>query len=258
MHRVLQNIIDQPPFTTYTDTMGFAKILVPQYSRVALSALGRDLHLEGAPENQKYEAEIKTIAAQRGAGAKKPRYDRAPLHTLAHYAMSDLVVTDRLARWCLSAYNQLEKKPEKLLRNELGMPLLLFGIEQRGVQIDLDYVRSARTRCDNLAASIRAQVVEKIPAAASSDVSALLRKNTWIGEQIVARGGNLPRTPTGKYVTDAETLENCTDEFAQLVVAHRRVNKQKNTYFDAILERVDENGTTAPTFQSVLDAYWEI
>jgi DNA polymerase-1 len=165
-----------------------------------------------------------------GSGAKMITMDKVPVDKAAPYAAADVAVTTELRAFLGPKLPELNQ--EKLFR-EIELPLVdvLAAMEQKGVKLDVDYLKDLGQRLgDQLQlaeAKIHELAGEKFNINSPKQLAVILFDK--LGLPVIKR------TKTG-ISTDAEVLEELADqhEIVRSILEFRQLGKLKSTYVDAL------------------------
>ncbi|MDB5100798.1 MAG: polymerase [Cyanobacteria bacterium RYN_339] len=191
---------------------------------------GRPSHglKELAWEHLRYEqTDIKALI---GTGAKAITMDRVPVEKAAPYAAADVAVTTELRAFLGPKLPELNQ--EKLFR-EIELPLIdvLVSMEQKGVRLDVGYLKDLGDRLGTQLQAAEAKIHElageKFNINSPKQLAVILFEK--LGLPVIKR------TKTG-ISTDAEVLEELADshEIVASILEFRQLGKLKSTYVDAL------------------------
>lgn len=189
-----------------------------------------------------------------GSGRNKTTLDTKPVIEVANYCGCDVLATYRLFQY----FSKIMTPNQKRFYNTIEMPLLrlLYEMEQTGVNIDLDYVRS-------LQGLFTAKYAEKLQSLRSL-VTSLGYKHQCTKSCPKKEHVHEFNPASPKQVK--EVLEHCgfhpqaTDKFAleslkgtpfvDGIFDFREINKMKSTYIEPYLE-LHKEGKIHTTFNQV-------
>jgi DNA polymerase I-like protein with 3'-5' exonuclease and polymerase domains len=193
------------------------------------------------------------------ANAKKKdvTYADIPLSILFPYACADTHYTWVLCKKFLS---QVAADPDlrALYKTESRLAKVLFEVEEHGLKIDVDYLRSAGPKLageiSDFAKKIHSDVgrdfnidsdAELIKAFQEKGVK--LTKLTKKSQELQQKGAPIEDL---KYSVDAEVLEGLASKyaFAKTVLEYRGAQKLRGTYVEGILDLVDDSGFVHTNF----------
>lgn len=202
------------------DTMLAAFLLDPNRRRYGLDAMATEFLGQTAL----------LFSEVAGSGKSQITFDQVPVDVATRYACEDADYTLQLAELFTP---QLEEQNLLSLLRDIEVPLskVLAGMEQVGVQVDVDFLQT-------LSVEFRARLAEletQIYAAAGREflISSPLQLRTILFEEL-----DLPvikRTKTGPS-TDQDVLEALADRhpLPRLILEHRHYAKLRSTYVDAL------------------------
>lgn len=154
-----------------------------------------------------------------GSGKSKLTLDKQPIEKVAKYCGMDALATYKLAH---ALYKKMSDKQREYF-NTLEMPLLrvLYKMESRGVQVDLDYLKKLddefTIECNKYLELLGKEFNPRSP----KQVLKMLKE----------RGINVPSTDV-KYLKDYKD-----HEFVSLLLRYREFEKLRSTYTDALLKQ---------------------
>jgi DNA polymerase I len=146
---------------------------------------------------------------------------------------------------------ELEEKDLRVIYEKLEKPMisLLFDMEQRGIKLDLKFLK---TFSEELGLEL-AQQEKTIHEMAGEDFNVASPKQ--LGVILFEKIGleSIKKTKTG-YSTDNDVLEKLPHPIAKEIIHYREVAKLKSTYVDALPQLADENGRVHTYFNQALTA----
>ncbi|HEX6548530.1 MAG TPA: DNA polymerase I [Candidatus Dormibacteraeota bacterium] len=253
--------LDRRPHGALKQALSGAKLLTHDPKEMQLFLTGP----EGVAGDEPYDWRFSSFLAAYllGAGARDPRLDdltRDHLgsalmgadqllgvgrksHPASQAAVEDAAV---FAGGRAQAILQLRPRLEAEMRNasvdylfnEIELPLarVLALMEERGVSIDVPYLREMQTELAEQLRALEAEISET--AGYEFNVNAPQQLAKLLFEDLRLPVGK--RTKTG-YSTDADTLEGLREKHpvVGLILEHRQLSKLKSTYVDALPELVD-------------------
>lgn len=205
--------------------------LIDEHQRLGLKSLTRELLGHETDEEEQLKAVRRKLKLRKEDG-----YHMLPRNVLLPYAVKD-------AEFTLELYYELVPHiapyPDliELYRLEKRLCITLGGMEARGMQVDVEYLKT--TARDYASRALRAEVAirEMVgnPEFNPNSPKQLL-------EALAERGSVVDST-------NRETLETLDDELAQLVLELRSLRKIHGTYLVALLEE-EKGGIVHPWFRS--------
>lgn len=136
-----------------------------------------------------------------------------------------------------------------LMLEERKLTKALFHMEQRGVQLDLDYVRQGLEFDYKKSDEQRAQLDEIARKALSPDVTIDWDSPKQLKPLFDALGEPYSYTDKGNASFDKQALEGSDSELAKLIMSYRFHSKRASTYWENFLWLADEDGVLHANFQ---------
>lgn len=183
---------------------------------------------------------------------KWPHYDQVPLDIISSYAKKDAEITYKLGVWQLRKLQELEAHARNmnepsyipLVANEIKLTKTVFAMEQRGVQLDVDYCKRA---VDYFISKIEL-IFNEFKALTGHDFqdSPKLFLEVFKDEKI--HYGE-PTEKTGKVspLFDSSILETYKNPAAKVVLDYRTA-KSNLDFFQGFLFYADDKGVLHANF----------
>jgi len=253
IHFLRENGINLKPILF--DTMVAAHLLDENRPSVDLDSLAADFTELGG-----YEKELKTYKAEHPEIEND--YSLIPPDILAPYAMGDVDATRRV----FSKQLTMLKESKKLrIFKYLFMPTLpsILAMEQRGTLIDTEYLETLGNKYSTALEEIKSRLsrrfnrIKRFEKETGKEFNP--NSNDHIGK-VLFTGKKEPKKlskKTNKPVVDKKVLSKIKrgDPLVVEILKLREYTKNKNTYIDGILDKL-ENGILYPNFsQTVAKTY---
>jgi len=186
-----------------------------------------------------------------GKGVKQKTFDQIELEQASDYAAEDADITLRLHR-VLNAGLQEDEKLNRVYR-EIEMPLVdvLLDVEQNGVLIDQDMLRSQGREIDQKLGQIQEEIYQQ--AGEVFNLSSPKQIQAILYEKL-----ELPilrKTPKGQPSTAEDVLEELAVDYEipALLLEHRSLNKLMSTYIDKLPQEINaKTGRVHTSYQQAV------
>ncbi|HEY64786.1 MAG TPA: DNA polymerase I [Caldilineae bacterium] len=173
-----------------------------------------------------------------GKGKAQITMDAVPVAEVATYAAADVDVTLRLVEL---QRPELEEKGLFPLFREVEMPLVpvLVDMEMTGVALDVDLLREMSRELGERLATLQEQIFEWVGYRFNLNSTQQL-SDALFGKLALPTAG-LRKTASGHYSTAAGVLESLRGQHPviDLILEHRRLEKLRSTYIDALPQMVN-------------------
>lgn len=180
-----------------------------------------------------------------GKGRDQRSIDEAPTDRVAEYAGEDADAAFRL-EGILSG--KLESEGLGGLYADLEEPLIrvLAKMETTGIAVDVARLRELSRQFGERLSALTSRIHELAGMEFNVNSTPQLREVLFDRLKLPTRG----KTPKGEASTAAEVLEELAalHELPRALMEHRRLEKLKNTYLDALPELVHKDGRIRATF----------
>jgi DNA polymerase-1 len=192
-----------------------------------------------------------------GTGQKQITMAEVPVEKVSEYACEDADVTWRLHE--VLGPELVESGSEQLFR-ELEMPLVpvLTAMEERGIRVDLEMLKSASVQFEAELASEQKAIWTEAGQEFNVNSTKLLGEVLFEKLKIQdAAGVKRPKKTQTGWSTDAATLEQHYAEvpIVKHLLEYREIQKLKGTYVDALPEYVNaKTGRIHCSFSQVIAA----
>jgi len=186
---------------------------------------------------------------QPGKKVKKRNYffHKVPLDVMQPYAELDTTLCYKLGMFQLDGFKKLDAAAVKgcpslqnLVETELKLTKVLFDMERRGIQLDVDYCQKAM-----------AYYLPKIDAAMAKfkELTGLELVDSALTFKKAFPDFSPPLTEKGRQSWADATLELINSPAAESVRNYREASKFANTYFRNYLDFMDDNGVIHPNYR---------
>ena len=208
---------------------------------------------------KKHKLFTKTEIPGKKTVAKNPRFDQVPFEIISKYALQDASLTYQIYKAQLVKVQELTEKysaikgyPGKfsdLINNERKLTKTLFEIEQRGMELNNEYIEKAKTREE---ARIR-EAKEKFKQLTGSE---LIDSNRQLSEIFRSNGIVGGRTAKGNASFTDAVLVHIQHPAAEVLREFRDASKRLNTYYNSFTYFGDEAGIVRPSIkQTAADTF---
>ena len=186
-----------------------------------------------------------------GKGVKQKTFDQIELEQAVDYAAEDADITLRLHR-VLNVGLQEDEKLNRVYR-EIEMPLVdvLLDVEQNGVLIDQDMLRSQGREIDRKLGQIQEEIYQQagevFNLSSPKQIQAILYEKLELPV--------LRKTPKGQPSTAEDVLEELAADYEipALLLEHRSLNKLLSTYIDKLPQEINaKTGRVHTSYQQAV------
>jgi len=216
------------------DTMIMAAVYNPDETSKALKRLA-EKYL-GADTSE--EKELKEYMRKH----KLKAYEEVPREIMEPYALKDVEYTMDLFEF----YRSKGVLDNPVYKTEMKLLQVLVDMQQRGAQLDIDYLTSAKQLCEMGLAELNARIKTEF-----GDVNVLsnkqLGKFLFDEERIQCNA----YSQAGNPVLDDYNLKQYDHPIIPLVIEMRDVTKRLNTYVYGLLDGADDKGVIHCDFYQV-------
>jgi DNA polymerase-1 len=187
-----------------------------------------------------------------GKGKGQLCFDQVPLRDATRYAAEDADVTLRLWRRFKPRLSR-ESATTVYERVDRGLVPVIARMEQEGVKVDTEQLRSMSSEFAHQMAALEAEIHEI--AGHKFTVGSPKQLGEVLFEKMELKGGR--KGKAGAHSTDAAELERLAAQgvpIAQKVLDWRQVSKLKSTYTDALQTQVNPETGRVHTSYSLIGA----
>jgi len=190
---------------------------------------------------------------------KNPRFDRVPFEIISKYALRDAELTYRIGQEQVRKVEELTDKysaikgyPTKfsdLIDRENQLTKVLFDIEERGMELDYEFIRKAKKREEQRIEEAK----EKFKQLTGAE---LVDSNKQLSEIFRANGIVGGTTAKGNASFTDSVLEGIEHPAAEVIQDYRDAYKRLNTYYNSFTYHGDQEGIVRPNIkQAAADTF---
>lgn len=190
---------------------------------------------------------------------KNPRFDRVPFEIISKYALQDAKLTYQIYQLQLVKVEELTEKYGKikgypgkfsdLVAAERRLTKVLFEIEQRGMELDREYIEKAKAREEGRIKAAKEKFTELTGAE-------LIDSNKQLSQIFGANGLVGGTTAKGNASFTDAVLENIEHPIAGVIREYRDATKRLNTYYNNFTHCGDSEGIVRPSIrQTAADTF---
>lgn len=190
---------------------------------------------------------------------KNPRFDRVPFEIISKYALQDARLTYQIYQLQLVKVQELTEKYGKikgypgkfsdLIAAERRLTKVLFEIEQRGMELDREYIEKAKAREEGRIKAAKERFTELTGAE-------LVDSNKQLSQIFGANGLVGGTTAKGNASFTDAVLETIEHPIAGVIREYRDATKRLNTYYNSFTHFGDEDGIVRPSIrQTAADTF---
>lgn len=190
---------------------------------------------------------------------KNPRFDKVPFPIISQYAMQDARLTfdigikqEQIVDELTDKYSKIKGYPVKfrqLIEDENRLTKVLFDMEQRGMELDLEYIEKAKAHEEERIEKAK----EKFRLASGYELTDSNKHLQQVFSGLGIQGGT---TAKGNASFTDEVLKTIEHEAAKVITEYRDAYKRLNTYYRSFTNFADENGIVRPSInQTAADTF---
>jgi DNA polymerase-1 len=225
--------IDQPD--DFEDTMLLAHDVNENKLSYSLDYLTKELGLPGKAKDKQFEMIVKLLG-----------WDGVPPENMAEYAATDASLLHPLFEHYKPIYNAEDGSQGELWNKDRQFMILLNGIEDNGIKVNLDLAEQEIERGEKRMAEISAEL--GLNPGSRNDLEELLVNK--LGLPIVkesSKTGN-PSFDKAAMQRYEELLQVTNNPVAQLILEYRGYQKAVSSYWTSYIEHVSPDGRIRPNF----------
>jgi DNA polymerase I-like protein with 3'-5' exonuclease and polymerase domains len=202
-------------------------------------------------DNKLYD---KVEVAGKKTPTKNPRFDRVPFEIISEYAMQDARLTYTIGKLQEEKVHELTEKYSKikgypgkfssLIETERKLTKVLFDIEQRGMEIDREYIEKAKKREEERIKAAKEKFTELTGAE-------FVDSNKHLSEVFGANGIVGGTTAKGNASFTDAVLQTIKHPAAEVISEYRDAYKRLNTYYNSFTNFSDQDGIIRPSIKQV-------
>jgi DNA polymerase-1 len=190
---------------------------------------------------------------------KNPRFDKVPFHIISEYAIQDARLTyqigvkqEQIVDELTEKYSKINGYPVKfrqLIEDENRLTKVLFDMEKRGMELDLEYIEKAKAH--------EKERIEKSKEAflglTGYEFTDSAKHLTQVFGSIGICGGT---TAKGNASFTDDVLKTIDHEAAKVITEYRDAYKRLNTYYNSFTNFADQDGVVRPSVkQTAADTF---
>jgi len=190
---------------------------------------------------------------------KNPRFDKVPFHIISEYAIQDARLTyqigvkqEQIVDELTEKYSKINGYPVKfrqLIEDENRLTKVLFDMEKRGMELDLEYIEKAK-----------AHEKERIQKSKEAFLGLTGYEFTDSAKHLTQVFGSLGicggTTAKGNASFTDDVLKTIDHEAAKVITEYRDAYKRLNTYYNSFTNFADQDGIVRPSVkQTAADTF---
>ena len=186
-----------------------------------------------------------------GKGVKQKTFDQIELEQASDYAAEDADITLRLHRVLNAALNEDEKLNRVYREIELPLVEVLLEVEQNGVLIDRDMLRSQGREIDQKLGQIETEIYQQAGEVFNLSSPKQIQAIFYDKLELPV----LRKTPKGQPSTAEDVLEELAADYEipALLLEHRSLNKLMSTYIDKLPQEINaKTGRVHTSYQQAV------
>lgn len=166
--------------------------------------------------------------------------------TLLKYKVSTL---EELAEKQTAQLTESAKLPEYFNTIELPIIPVLWQMEQNGILLDSDLLRSVSVEIDTAVTQLAATMKEEVGF--DINLNSSVQVGTYLAEKLQVP---LKRTKTGKYATNEAEISQYAESipFIEKLLQYRELTKLRSTYIETLITAVAGDGRIHTTYSQVV------
>lgn len=190
---------------------------------------------------------------------KNPRFDRVPFPIISEYALQDARLTyqigvkqEQIVDELTDKYGKIKGYPVKfrdLVEQENRLTKVLFDMEKRGMELDLEFIKKAKAHEE---ARIK-EAKEKFRLVTGHEFTDSNKHLQHVFAGLGIQGGT---TSKGNASFTDDVLKTIDHEAAKIVTEYRDAYKRLNTYYHSFTSYADQDGIVRPSVkQTAADTF---
>ena len=228
------------------DTNIMARILRNDYLKYSLADQAKRIGLSKSTEVDAEVKKHKLYETRRnffGEEYKTPRYDRVDREILKRYALLDSELTYKLG---MNYLERMDTKDKQVMLMESSLTPVCYGMERRGLQLNVDYTITAYHYEKQLLES-KLDIINSMLGCEFTDSAKAIQKH--LSYQLPLTDANNPSLTDDviDYILSAGGTTPRDSTILGLVREIRWFKKRINTYYESYLNRKDASGIIHPT-----------
>ena len=228
------------------DTNIMARILRNDYLKYSLADQAKRIGLSKSTEVDAEIKKHKLYETRRnffGEEYKTPRYDRVDREILKRYALLDSELTYKLG---MNYLERMDTRDKQVMLMESNLTPVCYGMERRGLQLNVDYTLKAYHYEKQLLES-KLDIINSMLGCEFTDSAKAIQKH--LSYQLPLTDANNPSLTDDviDYILSAGGTTPRDSTILVLVREIRWFKKRINTYYESYLNRKDTSGIIHPT-----------
>ena len=228
------------------DTNIMARILRNDYLKYSLADQAKRIGLSKSTEVDAEVKKHKLYETRRnffGEEYKTPRYDRVDREILKRYALLDSELTYKLG---MNYLERMDTRDKQVMLMESSLTPVCYGMERRGLQLNVDYTITAYHYEKQLLES-KLDIINSMLGCEFTDSAKAIQKH--LSYQLPLTDANNPSLTDDviDYILSAGGTTPRDSTILGLVREIRWFKKRINTYYESYLNRKDASGIIHPT-----------
>lgn len=228
------------------DTNIMARILRNDYLKYSLADQAKRIGLAKSTEVDAEVKKHKLYETRRnffGEEYKTPRYDRVDREILKRYALLDSELTYKLG---MNYLERMDTRDKQVMLMESNLTPVCYGMERRGLQLNVDYTLKAYHYEKQLLES-KLDIINSMLGCEFTDSAKAIQKH--LSYQLPLTDANNPSLTDDviDYILSAGGTTPRDSTILGLVREIRWFKKRINTYYESYLNRKDASGIIHPT-----------
>ena len=228
------------------DTNIMARILRNDYLKYSLADQAKRIGLAKSTEVDAEVKKHKLYETRRnffGEEYKTPRYDRVDREILKRYALLDSELTYKLG---MNYLERMDTRDKQVMLMESSLTPVCYGMERRGLQLNVDYTITAYHYEKQLLES-KLDIINSMLGCEFTDSAKAIQKH--LSYQLPLTDANNPSLTDDviDYILSAGGTTPRDSTILGLVREIRWFKKRINTYYESYLNRKDASGIIHPT-----------
>jgi len=228
------------------DTNIMARIIRNDYLKYSLADQAKRI---GLSQSTEVDAEIKKHKLYEtrrnffGEEYKTPRYDRVDRKILKRYALLDSELTYKLG---MNYLERMDTKDKQVMLMESNLTPVCYGMERRGLQLNVDYTLKAYHYEKQLLES-KLDIINSMLGCEFTDSAKAIQKH--LSYQLPLTDANNPSL-TDDVIDSILSAGGTTPRDSTILGLVREIRwfkKRINTYYESYLNRKDTSGIIHPT-----------
>ena len=228
------------------DTVFMGRIIRNDHMKYSLADQAKRI---GLAKSTEVDAEIKKHKLYEtrrnffGEEYKTPRYDRVDREILKRYALLDSELTYKLG---MNYLERMDTRDKQVMLMESSLTPVCYGMERRGLQLNVDYTITAYHYEKQLLES-KLDIINSMLGCEFTDSAKAIQKH--LSYQLPLTDANNPSLTDDviDYILSAGGTTPRDSTILGLVREIRWFKKRINTYYESYLNRKDASGIIHPT-----------